>query len=201
MAFKDRFKNDPWEDVAAAGAYYPKGQRLDRLDNRFWIATEASTKCRIIFIEPVGEAKELVEKHEKTFDSLSLSHEQSNGISRLVIRLNPSEELHKKFTEVVKYLSAHSAQKEGEDLLKYIIQTLKEWSNFLKPTRNGLPYEEYIGLWGELVIMNDYFCAMFPSIEAVNLWKGPENAPQDMTLGEVSIEIKTTFSGNSKKLK
>ena len=72
-----------------------------------------------------------------------------------------------------------------------VLRRLKRWQDFLKKGRSGLLTMEKIkGLIGELLFLSEPLVSSFGWDDAVNFWKGPEDAPQDFAVHETAVEVK-----------
>lgn len=71
---------------------------------------------------------------------------------------------------------------------------IRSWQRFMeKPSDGRLSDEEEVGLFGELLVLEDLLDSL--QVEAaLNLWKGPENSLQDFRTETVGVEVKTTIA-------
>ena len=67
---------------------------------------------------------------------------------------------------------------------------LQGWQKFLERGGEGLSSEAQRGLWGELFFLRQH---LWPLLEqdAVDLWRGPFNSPQDFRGDALAVEVKT----------
>jgi len=186
---------DLWKDCPRGT--YPNGTRLLESDDRFWLSKDASGN-RILFAQENDRVS--LRKVESVFSGLTIYQDLGITGSRFVIKLE-ADELADKFGLVCKDLVNRCGKFQGIQLFKAIFEVLKTWSNFLRPTRKGLSEEKFRGLWGELVILNDYYCELFDPDDAVSQWKGPIQESQDYTYGDSTLEVKTTFVATPTSIK
>lgn len=67
------------------------------------------------------------------------------------------------------------------------------WKRFFESRgEQGITREEYVGLWGELYIMEAMISAGTPPSDALRAWLGPIGEPQDYSFGTRAIEVKTS---------
>jgi hypothetical protein len=76
-------------------------------------------------------------------------------------------------------------------------ERLDRWERFMKELGpQGLPREDQIGLFGELIFLRTLLKAGITAHEAVGWWHGPDRENQDFQNGHRLVEVKTT-TGNS----
>ena len=81
-----------------------------------------------------------------------------------------------------------------------IIRRLQRWQELLKKSRPGiLTLDQIKGLMGELLFLKGPLSITFGYDAAIVAWKGPEDAPQDFSIGETAVEVKCQ-SGGSKPM-
>ena len=67
------------------------------------------------------------------------------------------------------------------------------WKRFFESKgEQGITREDYVGLWGELHVMDAMLSAGTPPSDALRAWLGPIGAPQDYSFGTRAIEVKTS---------
>lgn len=94
-------------------------------------------------------------------------------------------------------LRATSATEKDEHGSVIFLRRLSRWQQFLKRERSGLLSNEAIkGLIGELLFLTDKVASSFSWSDAVNFWKGPEDAPQDFAVHDTAVEIKCQSGGS-----
>lgn len=188
----DFFLDNPWELIKEP--CYPAGRRLYLNDERFWVSMDENEQI-LFFIQDFGADKV---KPIENLAGLDVSIEKCGADQcRLVCRLTSHEpELMEKFATVAKDIAFHCSDYEGIQLFLKTQQRIKSWANFLKPSRAGLTHAEFVGLFGELYVLAEYFMSAIPPDKAVRAWIGPEGKKQDFTFNDSAIEVKTTLSGD-----
>jgi hypothetical protein len=69
------------------------------------------------------------------------------------------------------------------------------WKRFFESKgEHGITRDEYVGLWGELHVMDAMISAGTPTSDALRAWLGPVGAPQDYSFGAHAIEVKTSVA-------
>jgi hypothetical protein len=80
-------------------------------------------------------------------------------------------------------------------LLSIFISRIRAWQDFMSRGREEvLSPEAEIGLFGELLFMQDLLNAAIPAGIVVDSWQGPLDGIHDFTLGTGAIEVKATVS-------
>lgn len=86
-------------------------------------------------------------------------------------------------------------QNDDARLFTIFISRIRAWQEFMRRGEEEvLSPEEEIGLFGELLFMQDLLNAGIPARVAVDSWQGPLNGIHDFALGTGAIEVKTTVS-------
>jgi hypothetical protein len=194
--YKKLFNDDPWESLAEG--CYPSGRRLYLNDERFWVSIDALGKV-MFFIHEVGEI------NVKALEGLASIEVKVDhdflGATRLCCSLtNLDGELRTKFSIVAKDIAYNCSEYSGHELLHKVQARIKSWADFLKPQRCGLSEAEYIGLWGELYTLSEFFLNQHAPSDSLRFWVGPEGKKQDFTLNKIAVEVKTSFSSEARKI-
>jgi len=90
-----------------------------------------------------------------------------------------------------------STREEGhrEGAAQTIIRQLRRWQELLKRVPSGALSEEQIrGLIGELVFIRYYLIPVFGAPAAISFWQGPEGLPQDFSVNDAAVEVKSHLS-------
>ncbi len=86
--------------------------------------------------------------------------------------------------------------------LGIILRRLGNWHQFLRKERSGLLNEEQIkGLLGELVFIRKWLAPAFGWEKAISFWCGPLGTPQDFSVDDAVIEVKTQLSATRAEVK
>ncbi|MGB4101272.1 MAG: PD-(D/E)XK motif protein [Alphaproteobacteria bacterium] len=84
---------------------------------------------------------------------------------------------------------------EEVGLLQRFLGRIRAWQDFMDRRKEGVLSEEAEqGLFGELVELNRMIETGFPKKSVLGAWQGPVDGLHDFTLGDGSIEVKTTLS-------
>lgn len=85
---------------------------------------------------------------------------------------------------------------DGMEAARLLAGRLTHWKLFFQRAVNdGLSREEYIGLYGEICLIEAMLDRMMPPARVIGGWSGPLGSNQDFTFGTCAVETKTT-SGN-----
>lgn len=191
------FNDDPWDSLI--NTCYPEGRRLYLNDDRFWVSVDSFGRIMFFVHENIESDIQSLDDLNSLEISIDSNFKKATRLCCTLIDFD--EDLKGKFSIVAKDV-AHSCSKYvGEELLSKVLLRMKSWADFLKPTRSGLEYSEYVGFWGELYVMSNYLLKYYSPIDAVRFWVGPEGKKQDITLNSTAIEIKTSMSGDSRSIK
>lgn len=189
------FKENPWEKIPD-DAVYPKGSMLLNGDMRFWGAKNEYKK-RIFYIQGCADISGLNIPSLYGVEVELIENSTDEVILKLTLLENA---LSDKFYIVIKHLLYKVYELSGKSLFQRSLQTLGEWSNFLKPKKNGVSTSVLVGFWGEVFILNQYFASVFDVKTAVQSWIGSDGKKQDFSIDNMSFEVKTTLSGDSSNI-
>jgi hypothetical protein len=90
-----------------------------------------------------------------------------------------------------------------DEAAKAIIDRLMKWQKLLK-SKGGDDYlgpEQQLGLFGELLILRDFFLNKLSPINAFTAWIGPKDSPQDFKHLDLLLEIKTNSASSNRPIK
>ncbi len=83
----------------------------------------------------------------------------------------------------------------GADALRFFLGRVGAWQEFMRKGSQALGLEAELGLFGELVFLQEMTNAGVSLEGAINSWVGAIDGVQDFALGIGAIEVKTTLSG------
>ena len=192
-----KFRENPWANIGED--IYPDGKQLYEEDPRFWVSKKDGGK--LVFFafdeaERIPDEKLNVPDIKIEFDNLD------NGQKKLSIVFEGLPQAsNEQIIIVVKDVAIHCSEFTGTQFFSEIISRFGAWSEFLKPSRRGLKESELIGLWGEMYLVKEFFFRNFSPAQSISFWIGPERKKQDFTLNNLALEVKTTLSENSSRIK
>lgn len=191
MKMSSDFKSR-WDDVPT----YPDVTRFVLKDKRFFISRHISGAALLIVHE--DEENSFVQL-EDIFSGLTIYQDQSVSGFRINCRLDDVN-LERKFSYVCEDIVKDAYQYSGEDLYNHLVNQLKQWSGFLRPKREGLSDEKYLGLWGELWVIAKHYLGRFDADTVAHSYNGPEGSSQDISGLDFTLEVKSTYSKSPKEL-
>lgn len=97
-------------------------------------------------------------------------------------------------------LEEHTKQ-ENVYLLKVLSNILNRCGRFFAKNRGPLTREKALGLFGELYFLYKIVAHHFGLKLAISSWKGPMGFPQDFSVENTIIEVKTTESAHGRIIK
>ena len=190
-----QFREDPWENILEPN--YPNGQRLYEADRRFWVAINDKQQPIFFIIE---EGNYELEKLPNLSGVEIRIEPEANGSTRLICTLLDIELRHQ-FAYVAKDVALYCEPFKGQQLIRTFNERMISWAHFLKPSRSGLTYQEFIGFWGEMYFLTKEFTKIFRIDESIQFWIGILGKKQDFTINNIAIEVKTTKSGDANLIK
>jgi len=99
-------------------------------------------------------------------------------------------------------ISATSDFEQPSHATKVILRRLKRWQDFLQLPRSDLLPEKTIkGLIGELLFLTLYVQPAFGIGQAIQYWQGPDDSPQDFTIDNNAIEVKTQLGSTKPRVR
>jgi hypothetical protein len=96
-------------------------------------------------------------------------------------------------TNVVESMEGLPGASEPQ-ILQMFLGRVRAWQVFMQRNADVLTDSEEIGLFGELLVLQQIICSGVPPCTAVEAWRGPVDGLHDFVLGAGAIEVKTTLS-------
>ena len=163
------------------------------------------TDARLLILE--SEAKSvhgLRPKGEAKGYSITVDPDETGRRDRVTIRI---QEVTTGFREIFTIFCADILEHwvphaEAADALKSLTARLARWRRFFqRGTLAGLGREEYVGLYGELSLIEAGLAADLDPANLVGAWQGPSGTNQDFLLGPDAVEVKTTTGNEIDKVR
>jgi hypothetical protein len=192
--FEDFFRDDPWEGIKA-GAYPISARRLYMEDDRFWVSVNDNGNPLFYVEENSSFEFEALNR----LNCLRIQFAQLENGTRLICELTEAD-MFDKFRTISKDVAAYSSPYQGKELFSQVVSRIYSWSDFLKPSREGVGFRKLLGFWGELLIFYNEFVSVRGFDDSLKAWVGPENKKQDFTFDNQSFELKTLFVGDSNRI-
>lgn len=96
--------------------------------------------------------------------------------------------------DLVNLMESTSVQ-DGLRIHSAMISRIRAWQAFMKRDSDGvLSTEEEIGLFGELLVLQNLLDDGVSEFDALDSWAGPDDGLHDFLLGDGAIEVKTTLA-------
>jgi hypothetical protein len=82
-----------------------------------------------------------------------------------------------------------------EKIFQLFLARIRAWQDFMRRSGDGvLSTEAEVGLFGELIFLQDLIAIGLPAISAIEAWHGPLDGVQDFYFGSGAIEVKSSVS-------
>ena len=139
---------------------------------------------------------EALEKPPKLSGIEITKHNEGRGASLdLTLFDKNSSDLFRTICIDLLYTSSQKGKDNYEALAHAILNRLKRWQELMaKPKGSLLSREGQLGLYGELLILRDFFLKKFSPRICFESWIGPEGSAQDFQYSNILLEIKTQLS-------
>jgi hypothetical protein len=156
---------------------------LVRPEGRRKIAAHVlASACTHLNLRTGGKGFELVIEHKPSSEYAVLHLEERASAGSAIFSMVCADLIS---------VSKSSADASTASLL--FCNRLIAWKRFFESKgEQGITREEYIGLWGELHVMDAIIRAGTLPSDALRAWLGPLGAPQDYSFGTRAIEVKTS---------
>lgn len=130
-----------------------------------------------------GCVTETFKYNEATFFCLALGDKKDWRLFKLLCQ------------EIVSELENHERQ-ENLYLLKILSGILNRCGRFFSKNKDPMTREDAVGLWGELYFLIKVVEPEMGICSAIESWKGPLGFPQDFSVNDTIVEVKTTEAAN-----
>jgi len=158
---------------------------------RFMAAVrEPDERVALLIEAPLAAALSSVYRVHATGLSVTDQRRPDEGLFRLAITLE-SDELRDVFEVLAADIVAVTATSAtARQAMNEAVGRLDAWQACLKARRRGLSWEEQLGLFGELIVLQ-IMGAEIGYGKAIEGWRGPLDGIQDFSRLGVAIEVKT----------
>jgi hypothetical protein len=136
--------------------------------------------------------------------AITIASDDASRADRAVIRIKESpndfREIFAVFcADLLEHWLPHAI---ATDALKALVVRLARWRRFFqRGAQAGLSREDYIGLYGELSLIEAGLNAGLTSVPLIESWQGPIGTNQDFLFGPTAVEIKTTTNNELDKVR
>ena len=132
------------------------------------------------------------------FEVLRLQTDPAGGndlVVALARRPSGSTDLFAMMAEDLVRLLDQWAAAQEETVLRRFLARIRAWQDFMNRHRESvLSEEQELGLFGELVVLEQLVEVGLPPCDLLEAWQGPADGLQDFIFGNGGIEVKTTLS-------
>lgn len=142
-------------------------------------------------------------KDETNGYSIDVSPDEAGRVGRAAIRIQETNAAYREiFTifcaDVLEHWIPHTG---AYDSLNSLNRRLARWKKFFQRGGQSLNREDYIGLYGELTFIEEGLKAGVEVPSLLNAWQAPLSTNQDFLFGPMAVEIKTTTSNETDKVR
>jgi len=163
------------------------------------------TDARILLLETdARDVRGLRLKDETRGYSITVGPDDAGRAGRATIRIHEAttgfREIFSIFcSDILEHWLPHTA---APDALKVLAARLARWRKFFqRGPQLGFSREDYIGLYGELSLIESGLAAGLAPAPLVSGWQGPTGTNQAFLFGPTAVEIKTTTGNELDKVR
>lgn len=191
-------------EASAADGYYHRRVPLECV----WPAhagIHRPANARILMLETEAESiHDRCLKDETKGYSLDFGRDEAGRDNRVTVCIHETGHLYREiFTifcaDILEHWIRHSTAPNCLDALG---RRLALWKKFFqRGSGPGLSREDYVGLYGELSLINAGITSGVASVAMVNAWQAPLSMNQDFLFGPVAVEVKTVTSNEIERVR
>ena len=163
------------------------------------------TDARVLILETeLKLVRGLRLKDETKGYSIDVGPDEAGRSDRATILIQETNPVYREiFTifcaDILEHWIPHAS---ATDAIKSLSRRLARWKKFFqRGAFLGLNREDYVGLYGELSLIEAGLNRGVASLPIVNAWQAPLSTNQDFLFGPVAVEIKTTTSNEIDKVR
>lgn len=188
--------NDPWKDISVPSVNGSLSARRADQNHKFdffW-AKDFFGNCALVF--SYSSDISISDKRPKLQEITISDTPASQGRNNLSIVLK-SKENKEIFLHLCNDIMQSTTDCSDEKAaLAVLIRRTWRWHRMLKrEAEKKLGPEAQKGLIGELWFLQNFLLTKYTPGEALGFWLGPEGAPKDFAIGNVSVEVKARRGG------
>jgi len=193
----------PWDDIPHADAQHQYLTKLVNANHPFDFYWGRDFQGRYLFrfignfpVEVVEDAPEM--------KGIEVASGEEGGRVHLTLILESTEDARMFYYLCTSLMDSILTVSSKEDVVaaRIVLTQLARWQKLLKNRGSEyLSLQQQIGLFGELMVLQDIFLDNIPPREAVSAWSGPLSDEQDFGYGHSLVEVKTARSTNDRELK
>lgn len=195
--------NNPWDAITPPSTDL-NARRIDHTHHLdfFW-ARDGSGNYLFVYEFPSAETLLPAALPDLTGIHVALYQgEESTGRSRFVLRLKERSRWEMFFSLCTDLVQATRNAVDSPAAVQALLRRLAHWQDFLKRIRPDILPEEVIeGLVGELTFIRAHLAPFFGTGQAVVFWQGPEGLPQDFSVNNSAIEVKSQSGATAPRVR
>ena len=182
--------NDPWVQISKPAEARYTGRRADSEHpyNFFW-ARDLEGRCLLVF--EYSNAITIRDRRPRLKEIRIIEPRIDDGPARFILELTHSENREIFYQLCLDIIESARECADEKSALATLLRRTWRWHGMLKGGLDErLGPEGQKGLIGELRILELILLPKFAASDALEFWRGPEGAPKDFSIGDISIEAK-----------
>ena len=182
--------NDPWAQISKPVEARYTGRRVDSQHpyNFFW-ARDLEGRCLLVF--EYSNTISIRDRRPRLKEIRIFEPRIDGEPGRFILELTHSEYreiFHQLCLDIIESTKECADEKSA---LATLLRRTWRWHGMLKGGLDErLSNEAQKGLIGELRVLELVLIPRFSASDALEFWRGPEGAPKDFSIGNISIEAK-----------
>lgn len=182
---------NPWLNMLPDSA-----RRVDSeiIHNLFWMIDQAGNYG--FYLKTTKEFKSTeIDIRLRGISLIKRNYENCGELFLILNRQNDWELFYSVCKDIISICVAYS---NNEEMVVAVENRLKRWQAFLmQNTEISLSLMMQMGLFAELMFLNNILIPRRGAVAAITAWGGPEADRQDFSLADISIEIKSYKTSRS----
>ena len=157
---------------------------------------------KYLFVYEYPSKSELVIQDPPDLEGIETNNSIYENVTRLIFTLKDKDNWEIFYALCLNLMLVTNKAKTPQKVPSLILTRLKRWQRFLKKTKLDILSEEEIkGLIGELIFLRDWVIPKYGVINSIKFWLGPEGAPQDFSINNLSVEVKCQLGSTKPTIK
>lgn len=194
---------NPWEDIPHADAQNRYFTKLVNPDHPFDFYWGRDFQGQYLF-RFMGKFPAEVVEGAPEMKGIDVVSGEEDGRVHLTLILESTEDAGIFYYLCTSLMDSTRTVSSKEDIVaaRIVLTQLARWQKLLKNRGSKLlTLQQQMGLFGELMVLQDVFLENIPPREAVCAWNGPLGDEQDFGYGNSLVEVKTARSTNDREMK
>ncbi len=194
---------NPWEDIPHADGQNRYFTKLVNPDHPFDFYWGRDFQGQYLF-RFMGEFPVEVVEGAPEMKGITVISGEEEGRVHLTLVLESTEDAGIFYYLCNSLMDSTGTVSSKEDIVaaRVVLTQLARWQTLLKNRGSKLlNLQQQMGLFGELMVLEDIFLDNVPAREAISAWNGPLGDEQDFGYGNSLVEVKTARSTKDSELK